>query len=245
MSRWMARLAAAVWVGTMLAGLIGCGGDARNDPYIAQKFSEIDNQLAKMKDVPSRMQDFNEDFTQIRDELAKLKGATGGPGVPPQRLTDLEKRLDALEAAMNAMRTSGKGGAAAPKSTPAPPAPTPAPAAPKATPAAPPAATPAPAAPAPKPTPMTLQTKPGAPPTSPTATAAKASSGKGKAAKTKKAPVEPSTVGGAYYIAAEGETLANIAQKFGISVADLCGANTFLRPDTAVYPGLKVWIPKK
>jgi hypothetical protein len=229
----------------MVVGLISCGGDARNDPYIAQKFSEIDGQLAKMKDVPARVQDFNEDIMAIREDLAKLKGAGGGPGIPPQRLTDIENRLAALEAAI---KTLGKGGGAASKLTaraPTPtPAPTPAPAPPKAEPAAP-TATPAPVAPTPRATPLALQTKPGAPPTSPTAPAGKAPSGKGKAAGRKKGAEEPAAPSGAYYVAVEGDTLASIAQKFGISVADICGANTFLRPDSAVYAGLKVWVPKK
>jgi len=236
MSRWMARLAAVAWVVTMVVGLISCGGDARNDPYIAQKFSEIDGQLAKMKDVPARVQDFNEDIMAIREELAKLKGAGGGPGIPPQRLTDIENRLAALEAAI---KTSGKGGGAASKLTAPAPTPAPAPAPPKAGPAAP-TATPAPVALTPRATPLALQTKPGAPPTSPTAPA-----GKGKAAGRKKGAEEPAAPSGAYYVAVEGDTLASIAQKFGISAADICGANTFLRPDSAVYAGLKVWIPKK
>jgi len=245
MLRWMARIATAALVGLILAGGVGCGGDVRKDPFIADKFKEIDNQLAKLKDLPTKVNDLNEDVTMLKEDVKKMRSEGGAS---PARLQDLENRLAALE------RSMGKGPATPPKATPAPPpAATPPPTAPpKVVPGTPPAAPPA--AP-PKATPMVLKTAPGAPATTGTMPGGKALSGKKGGGRIKgKATTgpgpgagpepEPSVRTGAYYQMGEGETLDSVATKFGVTTDAILRANTFLT-ERQPEPEEKIWIPAK
>jgi LysM repeat protein len=227
----------------IVLGSVGCGGDVRNDPFIVEKFKELDGQIAKSKDLPAKVQDLNEDVVSLRDEIARLKGMGGATSTPiamaaqlrtiSQRLQEMEVRVQGLEAAVKAKPPA----AGAPKATPAPtPAPTPASKAP--------AATPAPAIP-PKATPLALRTIPIAAPTTKTASTAKVGGapkvGVPKAAGSKAA--EASGSRGEYYTAVEGDTVKSVAARFKVSVEDLCNANTFLRSDSVLVPGDRCWVP--
>jgi len=238
MMRWMVRATMGVLSAAIVLGSVGCGGDVRNDPFIVEKFKEMDGQIAKSKDLPAKVQDLNEDVVSLRDEIARLKGMGGATSTPiamaaqlrtiSQRLQEMEVRVQGLEAAVKAKPPAVAG---APKATSAPtPAPTPASKAP--------AVTPAPAV-APKAAPLTLRTTPIAAPTTKTVPTAKV--GAPKAAGRKAA--EASGSRGEYYTAVEGDTVKSVAAKFRVSVEDLCSANTFLRSDSVLAPGDRCWVP--
>jgi len=232
MIRWMARIVMAGFVGAMVAAWVSCGGDVRNDPWLVEKLKEVDNQIAKTKDLPIKVQDLNADVASLRDEIARLRGGGGVTTTPValavsvrslnQRLAELDMRLQQLEVAV---RT--RGGApsskatAAPAATPAPPAPTPPPIAPKATPI------------------VLRTTPPAAGPTTATAPGVK------PGAKPRKPGLveAPSAPRGYYYTAVQGDTVKSVATKFNLAVEDFCKANTFIRPDSVLMPGQSYWIP--
>ncbi|MCX8036076.1 MAG: LysM peptidoglycan-binding domain-containing protein [Candidatus Sumerlaeia bacterium] len=246
MGKGMSTLIHWVWAGVVMAALIGCGPDVRKDPFIADKFTQIDNALAKTKDLPTRMQELNDELTALKSSMKALRADALSASTPialanrvnqiDQRVSAIEGRLAALEGAIKAL---GKGAAAVPA----------APTKVAATPAAPAPAAPTKAAapvPAPKATPIALKTGAPAAPTSPVKTAAKAPSSAAKATGTGRAgqAVTPKTTAG-YYIVVEGDTLQSIARKRGVTVEAILRANTFLRSDTTLMPGQQLWIPAK
>jgi len=228
MTRWMARTATVVMVGMAVAGLSGCGGDVSSNPFIVEKFKSVDEQVAKVKDLPVKVRDLSADMAALRDDIARLKGAGGVTTSPValaatlrtlgQRLADMETRIQALEVAM---RT--KVAVAPPKPTALPPI--------------------MPPPTGPKPTPIQLRTA--AAPTTPTLPGARP----GVAPKTApgvrppKAADQPVAPSGQYYTAVEGDTVKSVAGKFSISVADLCKANKYLKPDSVLLPGQNYWVP--
>jgi len=241
MIRTMVRLATVVLLGMVVAGLVGCGPDVRNDPWIVEKFKEIDGQIAKSKELPGKVQDLNEDVVSLRDEIGRLKGVGGatstsiGVGLQirtlSQKLADLEARIQTLEAAVKGRPTA----TLPPKATPVAAAPTPAP-----------VVTPAPIGP--KTTPMALRTTPVVGATTKTARVVKPSVAPGPG--TVKATTRPISVAppseprGDYYTAVEGDTIRSIMAKFKITAEEFHKANTFVRPGSEAIPGERYWIPR-
>jgi LysM repeat protein len=239
-------MATVVLLAVGVAGLVGCGGDVRNDPFIVEKFKELDSQIAKSRDLPQKIQELNEEMVSLRDEIARLKGVGGATSTPlavaaqlravSVKMQELEGRLQALELAYKSRPPA----AIAPKATPAPtPVVTPAPK----------AAAPTPA-PTPKVTPMALRTTPAA-----AATTKTISTAKGGAPPKSGSPTTPKATGpkaatgaseggrGQYYVSVGGDTVKSIAARFKVSVEELCKENTFLKPDSVLAPGDRCWVP--
>ncbi|HBF35441.1 TPA: hypothetical protein DDW35_12840 [Candidatus Sumerlaeota bacterium] len=78
-------------------------------------------------------------------------------------------------------------------------------------------------------------------------TAAKATkTGKTAAgAETTAKPEGTKSKGGAYYQVKQGDTVQSVAQASGIAAADLCKANTPMKPETTLFPGQQIYIPAK
>ena len=227
MIRWMARTAAVVSVAMVVAGLVSCGSDVRNDPFIIQSFQEIRSQLDKTKDLPGKVAELNSTVASLQDEISRLRGVGGATSTPlamasqvamlRQALNAIDARLAAVEAQL---RTRPPVATPGPVRTPAP-ALTPPPTTPKA---------PIPVVPRTIPGPVTTGTKQGVKPGVPVA----------------KTPrlIEPATASrGGYYTAVNGDTLQSVAARFKVPVDDILKANTFLKPDSALIPGDRVWIP--
>jgi len=239
MVRLIARTVTVVSLGILLAGLMGsCGGSPGSDPFIVQKFEGIEGQLAKMKDVPTKVQNLNAEVVSLRDEIDRLRGVGGATSAPValvtsvkllnQRLTEMDARIRALE---EAVRTQTRPGAVTPPKPTTPAfAPTPGPTGPAPT--------------APKATPMVLRTTPAAGTTTATALKPGAVPKPGGPVAPKPRRVEPPSVPrGQYYTAAEGDTVKGVADKFGIAVEEFCRSNTFLKPDSVLMPGQQYWVP--
>lgn len=84
-----------------------------------------------------------------------------------------------------------------------------------------------------KPSPLPLRIKP---PTAKSATSV---------AKPPAPVAKPPAPRGKYYTAVKGDTIKSVAEKFNITVGELCKANTYLKPDSILMPGQRYWIPQK
>jgi len=123
MSRWVAVAASVALMGAMAVGMVGCGGDVRDDPWLAQKFKDIDSDLRKVGDLPTRVQDLVDDLDALEGVVLDMKknmaAATGSPAAVKQldaRLAAIEKQLKTLESTVQSL---SKREAAAPRPAPA------------------------------------------------------------------------------------------------------------------------------
>jgi len=220
MFRLAVRIAVLVLMGTFVAGMIGCGSDIREDPWLNDKLKTMENDIGKLKRLSADVVDLREEVDVLTDEITRLKssGGKGRPALSPAQLNALNTRLAKIENRLGVLETTvktlSKKTAAASRRPPVSlrtkPSPKPAPGA-KKPPAHP--STAAASKPAPKPA------KPAA-----------------------KAEIKPK---GHYYKAVAGDNVAKVAKKFGISVEAFIKANPFVRADSPLVEGQLYWIPQK
>lgn len=218
MNTSMMRMAAAVLLGCALGVLSGCGGDISKDPYLEERFREIESKLEKQVNVPLKVEDLEADYQslEVRVGLLEKNPATGGAAAVANELNGIKDALKALSGRVDKLeaevKAAGQRAAVAPKPTVA-------------------------AKPAPRPTarPTVRVVSPTAANKTPTPTPA-------ATATPKPTPQPPA---GEYKDSQEGDTLASFAKRHNVTVEALIKANTKLRAFNTndKLPLQQYWVP--